>query len=125
MIESLALHKDDVDHRKDTTMPDHKEQRRVIKDAAKEFLEAVYPDDYDPAAPFKRKAPAKKEPAAKKAKVEPINPDTLDMGAYVEKKTVAKLTVVQLKGYLNSIDIDTAGMKKADLVNEVYKFYEK
>ena len=90
-------------------------------------MEAVYPPGYDPSAPAtKRKAPAgaaKREPAKKRAKAEEgdssADRDSLDMGSYASSKTVQKLTVAQLRGYLGSSGVATAGMKKAQLVEEV------
>ena len=85
------------------------------------------PLDYNPDTPAsKRKPPAtKKEPASKKPKVE-VNADNFDMGSHVENRTVEKLTVIQLKSYLTSLDIDgITGKKKADLVQAVYAYYEK
>ena len=83
--------------------------------------------DYNPeAALVKRKpAEAKKEPAAKKPKVD-VNDDNFDMGSFVDKRTVEKLTVAQLKSYLTSVDIlGVAGKKKAELVQAVYAYYDK
>ncbi len=87
----------------------------------------MYPPGYDPSAPAtKRKAPAaaaKREPAKKRAKAEEgdssADRDSLDMGSYASSKTVQKLTVAQLRGYLGSSGVATAGMKKAQLVEEV------
>ncbi len=48
------------------------------------------------------------------------------MGSHVEAETVSRLTVAQLKSYLASVGVDnTAGMRKAQLVEEVYKYYKK
>ncbi len=97
----------------------------ISQDAAGEFVEAVYPPGYDPSAPAtKRKAPAaKREPAKKRARAgeedSSADRDSLDMGSYASSKTVQKLTVAQLRGYLGSSGVATAGMKKAQLVQEV------
>lgn len=124
MIEAMALERDDVETPKDDTMPDMEFLARKLKDVGQDFLESVYPEGYDPqSASTKRKAPAaKKEPVVKKAKTVDVDQE-FDMGSYVESKTVPKLTVQVLKDYLKANDIDVAGLKKAQLVDEVYKFF--
>ncbi len=47
------------------------------------------------------------------------------MGGYVEAKTVNKLTVKDLKAYLDSVSVSTSGMKKAQLVEAVYDYFDK
>jgi len=125
----LIVLRDEMERPPDTTLPDADVQRERLGDASEAFLSAVYPDGYDPDTPMpKKRAPAsKKEPAAKRTKKEegqPINQDTLDMGSYVKGKSVAKLTVAELREYLKSLEVGTSGLKKAELVQKVYDYFE-
>jgi len=37
---------------------------------------------------------------------------------------VAKLTVAELREYLKSLEVGTSGLKKAELVQKVYDYFE-
>lgn len=126
MIEALALDRE-FEMPEDTTLPNLDEQSRILNGADNTFLESVYPEGFNPSAPSgkKRNSTTTTGPGASK-KVRKQNgekSDSLGINAYVESKTVQKLTVAQLKEYLTSVSIHVTGLKKAELVEEVYKYH--
>ncbi len=129
LIEGLALQRDEVEVPEDTTVPDPEMQKSKLKGADVAFLEAVYPDGYDPDRDSSKRKPAapKQEPAAKKPKRtrKPVDVDTLDVGSFVASKTVEKLKVAELKEYLISVGIVPTGMRKPALVDKVYEYFAK
>lgn len=122
MIEGLALQKDEIELLDDKTLPPSDVMDEKLKDVGPEFIAAVYSDGYNPnVGTSKRKAPtAAREPAKKVSKTDV---SSFDMGSHVREKSVAKLTVAQLKDYLQSVDVKVAGMKKAQLVDAVYEYF--
>jgi hypothetical protein len=115
----------------DLTLPQNESIKKKLAKVGPVFLAEVYPTDYNPEAPSQQKRKKTetetKEPKEriKKPKVD-VNEDNIDMGTHVENNTVHKLTVADLKSYLTSIAKKvTSAMKKADLVEEVYKYYGK
>jgi len=115
MIEAHALKRDTLTKVEDETLPDLERMERKLGDRSQTFLNEVYEEGYDPAAPRRKAAASKpKEPKAEKVQLE-----DLDMEHQVKAGTVNKLTVDVLKSWLRSKGISVTGKKKADLVQDV------
>lgn len=119
-VEAIALEEDDLDPFVDTTKP------------GVDRFESIHADKFEELfGPFEVSAPKRsvpKEPAknAKKTKTEDLDESVLKHR--VESRTVEKYTVTQLKDVLRLIDVPEnlalTGLKKAQLVELVYKHYK-
>lgn len=119
-VEAIALEEDDLDPFVDTTKPN--------ADRFEDIHADVFEELFGPFEALATKRPKPKEPSrnAKKAKSEGLDESALrDM---VKNKTVEKYTVPQLKDVLNNINDPEIpalnGLKKAQLVELVYKYYK-
>lgn len=124
-IEALAL---DQEKREvcDDTLCDFEFVSERLASLETCFLEAFFPDDYDPELELtkKRKYPSSSESNRyKAAKIPKIQIDPSDP-LYVEKMVKAgqgdKLKVNELKSYLIENNVNVKGFKKGDMLNCLY-----
>jgi len=130
MIESLALFKTDEEDIVDTTMPDFEMQKYRLGDRSMLFNEAVKPTSELIQLVNEntgQKRPCAKSPAnggSKKTKVAE-DVDLKCMQAFAEAKKIGSLNIDKLKAFLKAVGVAVnSKMKKGDLVQEVYDYYD-
>jgi len=130
MIESLALLNTDQEEIIDTTMPDFEMQKFRLGDRSELFNKAVKSTGgviQHVNQNTGQKRPCAKAPANganKNAKIAE-DVDLKCMQAFAEAKKIGKFNNDQLKAFLKAVGVAVnSKMKKSDLVQEVYDYYD-
>ncbi|XP_062513142.1 X-ray repair cross-complementing protein 5-like [Corticium candelabrum] len=116
-LEALALDRDTPEALVDLTEPDTEMIEKRTGKILKEFIDLVYPADYDPVGKQpKKRAASSTASEPKRARV--LAEVTVDVAAHAQNGTLSKLTVPVLKDFLKSVGMKCAG-KKDELVTAV------
>jgi len=111
-MEAFALDRDEAEEHKDLTLPNVEAIDRKAGQVIGEFMEMIFPADYNASGGQKRKAPSNTA-ASKKPKPEMID---VDVGEIAKQGRLSKLTVPNLKAFCQANKIKAESQKKGDLI---------